>query len=766
MSEPICIIDEIEKSKNYDAVYMTTFNFDVAFFEKYLLHLFLNNNVRFINLFVDSKQLNSALNEQRPSHFGRKYSVSPININGAFHPKVILMIAKDKAKLIVSSANIKLTGYMTNNEVYESFYFDKDHPEFGSMIIDAVRFFMELYELTPAPDKTTKEILKHYSNDAAPTEQNAWILTNINDSILSQLRRTITDEVTEIRIAVPFYDQYLTALRQIKETFRCQNVSLYIQNATSTFPKEYNDKHYVIPKNKINTFETVSWSSGEKASFYHGKVMEIDSLNHKYVLYGSTNCTSSALISTWKNGGNIECDILEVRGLEDQSFFKQFNICEITDFSTMAADNSDTDKSPFYFVYSNVERENVIAHIGYETSINDLEISCNGSKLKYTYGNQYLDVTIPSGLIKEFGAVFELSIHTENNKYRIPCWFINILNLDYFRKNIAAFLPTDIPDEAETERFNDYMQGLLEALFTDEWNEYSLELKAELSSGIIPVSENSEETETVENEQEDTLDFILEKDISDRLVQRNTLFQAAFPISRQFAAKYYDSLLKPEYLKQESNSGSQTLALRNSHAPRKATSSEKRLARFIRRNLKKHFLLTDTSRLTYDYYLNLCGVILYIMHKMKYHEHITDFMPEEESLKIRTFLVELLLDKFKADGANKDLDLLTRVSLMTIIELGTYREQTKDDKAKKMLRTLNETVNIRDTYKQRIKELELRQVIDLDDTFNAVKYVGNLFGYKTLNELKEYLNELYKGYASVYTIQMFSLYRYWQRLLI
>ncbi len=46
-----------------------------------------------------------------------------------------------------------------------------------------------------------------------------------------------------------------------------------------------------------------------KKNFYHGKVFRINTENSSYILYGSSNCTLSALAKTYHDGRNIEFNI-------------------------------------------------------------------------------------------------------------------------------------------------------------------------------------------------------------------------------------------------------------------------------------------------------------------------------------------------------------------------------------------------------------------------------------------------------------------------
>ena len=112
------ILDEISNSKGYSIALLTTFNFEISYFERAILNSLYAVNIRNIELFVDADELEKAISESIYNNLNKKYIANPIRINSAFHPKVVLLLGEEKAKLIVASANINTSGYTLNNEIY------------------------------------------------------------------------------------------------------------------------------------------------------------------------------------------------------------------------------------------------------------------------------------------------------------------------------------------------------------------------------------------------------------------------------------------------------------------------------------------------------------------------------------------------------------------------------------------------------------------------------------------------------------------------
>ena len=135
------LLDHIEKSSGYDIALMTTFNFEIGFFERAIVNRLYEKNVKKISVFIDSKELTKSITEVNACQMGLKYVINPIRLNASFHPKVILLLGKKKAKLIVGSANLKSSGMEINNEVFNYIEYSEKQPEYQDVIVSAIRFF-------------------------------------------------------------------------------------------------------------------------------------------------------------------------------------------------------------------------------------------------------------------------------------------------------------------------------------------------------------------------------------------------------------------------------------------------------------------------------------------------------------------------------------------------------------------------------------------------------------------------------------------------
>jgi len=116
MSERISILSEI-RSGGYEASLITTFNAYLPFYEDVVLRHLMGSGVRHNVLMMDVSQATRAVDRHPPRCAGSLYTLAPIKVGGAFHPKVILLVGKKKGLLLVGSHNLTLSGFGYNREM-------------------------------------------------------------------------------------------------------------------------------------------------------------------------------------------------------------------------------------------------------------------------------------------------------------------------------------------------------------------------------------------------------------------------------------------------------------------------------------------------------------------------------------------------------------------------------------------------------------------------------------------------------------------------
>lgn len=427
--EQLNILDNIlSKSKDYEVALLTTYNFEIPFFERNILTRLENNNIRMFGLFVDSKNYLDTINSVKSSYVGKKYIVREVDINTSFHPKIILLLGKNKARLIITSANITFSGYCYNNEIFNVFDYDENNSEYLSLIKSAYLYFLNLDSKYSKFDdgvfSKTKEYIYLYK-----TSKNSLVsfISNYNESILNQINN-LNLNIKQIDIAVPFYDNDLNALKKIIELYENATVNLYIQNRFSTFNFNLNDKEKIISKDNLYVFD--GFKEIGTNSIYHGKVFRFITDNESYILYGSANCTESALMKSSIDGGNYECDVL-VKGTisEFDYFFDNFKLIE----SNIECSN----RNIIYNNYKIYNFRHILSddidkiHIKYKNKWNDLKIFINDELCNYEYINGEIVIKLDDTLYN----LFSIDFVSDNKKESINAFIIQKNIMEEYRNN-------------------------------------------------------------------------------------------------------------------------------------------------------------------------------------------------------------------------------------------------------------------------------------------------------------------------------------------
>ena len=101
----------------YEHALLTTYSFNLRFFEEAVLRALWAAEVRNVVVFVDRDA--ARRRAWRPRSVGRGPRLPPrrrARRRDAFHPKLILLTGRDGARLCVSSANLTADGLMRNAE--------------------------------------------------------------------------------------------------------------------------------------------------------------------------------------------------------------------------------------------------------------------------------------------------------------------------------------------------------------------------------------------------------------------------------------------------------------------------------------------------------------------------------------------------------------------------------------------------------------------------------------------------------------------------
>ncbi len=744
------LLEEVARCSGYDIALMTTFNFDIKYFERAILNPLYARGLKKISIFVDAKELNESIKHVENCHLGRKYMVNPIEMNGSFHPKLVLLLGEKKARLFVGSANLTTSGYTTNNEIFNFFDYTAKNPENLDIINTAISFFVEIYKLSYKQDsELIREAvsLKYYKKPEQTGD--SVLLYNTKTSILEQVAERITQKVKEINVIVPYYDTKLSALKSLKEVFPGAKAHLYLFKYLNTFPTEINDIERIT--NKIDVFESFhSNTSYSSSNFYHGKVFLFKCTNTDYILYGSANCTQSALIKSISDNGNVECDCFEsgAKG-EFDYFINNLNISDDDEYTSRPLTYESEPSGCFSYKYGKFEN-GMQLHFGFKKKQSDLAAKVLNTEFEIKYTDTELIVSIPTETAQLLTTIFDVTLTYGKNSETIKCWVYVPSELDNNRySTLIIDNLEDVDIDSSGDKFAEDYTKLIEAMNSCaadfEENSKKIAMRKFLQQEI----EGDDVVEPTEGDE-----FIVEDTISDEARFEYRRFDAIDRFRRQFLRRFLfgqSSIFFSPRIKVDSTKKNSDKYTESENAkPRKATTAEKRFERFVKRRITEIFNPAFINIISIEHYVGIMEVVFEIFRKYNNDDPVEDIFDAYYVIDTRIEFYEHLLSKNLKDTENlPNLEETVLINCFaSIIENRLIDDSEETELANRSFLALIEKLyHLRDDYKEYIKKaIERNDAAVVQKGYDiSCDYIDMLYGYKSSNQLFDYISKVYKG---------------------
>jgi hypothetical protein len=297
----ISLFDELKKG-GYESCLVTTYNIHFPFYEDVLLRRMQSAGIDHHLLLVDNSMCIQAINNHPPVKAGMHYSLAPMKSKAAFHPKILLLLGKNKGLLAVGSHNLTLSGFGTNLEVTNVVKFNrKDN-------IDSLPIFQSAMSACSAwisdygdelPEGVKESFIKI-------TESCAWLRDEASDienytsfyysssstpSLWSQVNYEVPDNLISILGMSAFFDNSLSFVKVLSD-LNSDNFKIGIQNGTVKAPKELTDL------NDIKIVDSGSLLDEGSRSYIHAKLIYSESLTEQLLITGSANLSAPAWLTS------------------------------------------------------------------------------------------------------------------------------------------------------------------------------------------------------------------------------------------------------------------------------------------------------------------------------------------------------------------------------------------------------------------------------------------------------------------------------------
>lgn len=314
MFDSISLLDVI-KEGGYEASLITTFNANLPFYEEVVLRRLAAAGCQQNIVLMDQAQCIASWSAEatRPKLAGAAYSLVPLRVAGAFHPKVCILVGKKKATVLVGSHNLTLSGFGYNREVCNRIdVVGKDDEEGRAALSLAWKMVTEWIQvggadLPPALIESVLSFSKNITLISRPsTVGESSILHQHPGStpLLEQIQKAVTGDVIRIGVIGAFFDKELAFLGQLHARWPRAEVVVAIDPDTVHLPQVSDVQARFVDVRPI--FSVVE--GGNK--YLHAKALFIEQANefdHVFIS-GSANPSRPAWLG--EHGANIEAVVV------------------------------------------------------------------------------------------------------------------------------------------------------------------------------------------------------------------------------------------------------------------------------------------------------------------------------------------------------------------------------------------------------------------------------------------------------------------------
>ncbi len=318
----IRLADELRGS--ISAFWATTFTFEVSTFEDFVLPRISGGSLS-ATVLADASRLSAEWDRlagtQSAVRANRDYLVRGISARGSFHPKTVLLATPERARLLVGSGNLTLSGLETG-EVFTQF---ESGSPLGNQAISAWRVWMQQV-VTRSEDlhleRRWLEVVGRLPDVGAASPASPFV-SNLEGPILDALvDRLPPPPVDELYVAAPFWDEDCSAFTTLADHTRPNRIVLYLHERTSV-----NGELLRAALERMPTTDILirSWDS-----YVHAKLIGVVKGDEGVLLSGSPNLSDAALtLFGDQPGANSETATIARGSAEDiRAFFHPPNVKE------------------------------------------------------------------------------------------------------------------------------------------------------------------------------------------------------------------------------------------------------------------------------------------------------------------------------------------------------------------------------------------------------------------------------------------------------
>ena len=275
------------------------------------------------------KALENCARNRLAQYLNQKYIFDGIFVSHAAHAKCILLTNHEEGRLIVGSGNLGMQGYASGGEIYVQYEYTKDKREHLPAFLSVKEYIEHQISNDYIGPTANRHIQEIFTNSpwlySVSSSDNQPVRHNLDQSFLAQFKEAIGDEeILELWVLSPFYDEKAIALRYLLETLRPKKTFLLVQPGQTSIDLAALEK---VLSEYAGQCHVHKFSIKGKSDVYvHAKLFIVKTATHELCLQGSPNLTQVAMLRSGPQGNAEIANLLAGPPGHFKHLFSQLDI--------------------------------------------------------------------------------------------------------------------------------------------------------------------------------------------------------------------------------------------------------------------------------------------------------------------------------------------------------------------------------------------------------------------------------------------------------
>ncbi len=312
----------------YEASVVASYAISFPFYEHVVLRRLQAAGCRHNILIADGTRCGEALSSSRtsPQFSGVDYLLLPVRSAASFHPKLVMLLGKHGARLVIGSHNVTLAGFGLNREIATALTCTADEPA-ASLVRNVWRFVRAWTDEFP---ETVTEVIAATERIAPWLRGEHRALTTPlvvgsepgGESLWDRVRPLLGARVNRVTVVSPYFDAKLTFIKRLEAELRPKESVVAVHPMFSELP------HNARALSPQTRFVDVSrLGEGWADRYPHAKLYRFELANGRsVVVLGSANASAPA----WLNDGAKRNSELVVVHQDAEQLWKRLGLHRIT----------------------------------------------------------------------------------------------------------------------------------------------------------------------------------------------------------------------------------------------------------------------------------------------------------------------------------------------------------------------------------------------------------------------------------------------------